>query len=214
MRAVLFDMDGVILDSMPFHVMAWQEALREFGLSVAEELLYLHEGAIEPENAVKIFQGNGCSMDRPRFHEIFRRQREIFGARYRSGVKPYREVPALLDRLRSRGWTLALVTSSHEEVLAGVLPREIRDQMAHVVTGDRVRRRKPFPEPYLAAVTALGRKAADCVVVENAPAGIRAAKAASLRCVALTTTLAREHLSGADTILSSHTELGSLLLGD
>ena len=62
-RSVLFDMDGVILDSMPYHVMAWQEALSEQGFSVSAELLYLHEGAIEPDTAAAIFQDNERFID-------------------------------------------------------------------------------------------------------------------------------------------------------
>ena len=67
-KSVLFDMDGVILDSMPYHVRAWQEALSEQGFSVSAELLYLHEGAIEPDTAAAIFQDNERFIDADMFH--------------------------------------------------------------------------------------------------------------------------------------------------
>jgi beta-phosphoglucomutase len=212
-KSIIFDMDGVILDSMPYHVQAWQGALCAHGLSVSEEILYIHEGAIEPETAVAIFEENGCPMDFSRFQQILCCQKEIFGSRYRSEVKPYPEVPAMLERLEEQGWELALVTSSHREILDMVLPREIYDRMAHIVTGDQVTRRKPYPDPYLAALSALGRCPEDCLVVENAPAGIRAAKAAAIHCIALTTTLASEYLMLADAVFSSHAEIERYVMG-
>jgi beta-phosphoglucomutase len=181
-RSVLFDMDGVILDSMPYHVKAWQEALSEQGFSVSAKLLYLHEGAIEPDTAAAIFQDNERSIDADMFYEILERQMEIFA-----------------------------VTSSHVEILKKVLPTEIKSYMDHIVTGDQVERRKPFPDPFLAALSALGQNPEACLVVENAPAGIMAAKAAALHCVALTTTLSEEYLSEADAVLSSHAELSDSL---
>ena len=212
-RSVLFDMDGVILDSMPYHVRAWQEALSEQGFSVSAELLYLHEGAIEPDTAAAIFQDNERFIDADLFHEILERQMEIFAARYQPMIKPFPGVVQILRRLCDAGLQLALVTSSHVEILKKVLPPEIKSYMDHIVTGDQLSRRKPFPDPFLAALSALGQGPEACLVVENAPAGIMAAKAADLHCVALTTTLSEKHLSEADAILSSHAELIDYILG-
>lgn len=210
-KAVLFDMDGVILDSMPFHVKAWQDALSERGVSVPEEVIYLHEGAIEPKTAIDIFEKNGCHLDEYGFKMLFMRQMEIFNARYRQMVHPYPGITELLDRLSAGGLQMALVTSSHKEIVENILPAEILKRMAHVVTGDSIRRRKPFPDPYLAAMSGLGLDEEACLVVENAPAGIAAAKAASLHCVAITTTLPMEHLAQADKVLATHSEVGDYI---
>ena len=210
-KAVFFDMDGVILESMSFHVRAWQEVLNEKGVSVPEELIYLNEGAIEPKTAIAIFEKNGLPMDEDGFKCIFRRQMEIFTTSYQPMVHPYPEVPGLIGRLSDQGVKMALVTSSHMEVVKKVLPQKILDLMSYVVTGDEGLRRKPFPDPYLSAMQGLGFSADSCLVVENAPAGIAAAKAASLKCVAITTTLEPERLSHADVVLSSHRELEAYL---
>ena len=211
--SVLFDMDGVILDSMSYHVRAWQEALSEHGLSVSAEVLYLHEGAIEPDTATAILQKNGCPVDSHQFYAILERQEQIFISRYRSVIRPFPGVPHILKRLCDAGQKLVLVTSSYGEIVENVLPSEIRDRMNHIITGDQVSRRKPFPDPYLAALSALGQGPESCLVVENAPAGITAAKAAAIPCVALTTTLDKECLSEADTVLTSHAELIDYILG-
>lgn len=211
-KAVLFDMDGVILDSMKYHVHAWKEAMMDFGCEVCEELLYLHEGAIEPKTAVDIFCSHGCAMSEEDFARIFQMQKSIFHARYAAQVSPYTAVPSMLQNLHEGGLRLALVTSSHLEVVMSTLPATILMYLSHVVTGDRVTRRKPHPDPYLAAASALGMKPQECLVVENAPAGIRAAKAAGMRCVAISTTLAPHHLQEADVTVANHLALTSLLL--
>ncbi|AEH45631.1 HAD-superfamily hydrolase, subfamily IA, variant 3 [Thermodesulfatator indicus DSM 15286] len=210
-EAILFDMDGVVLDSMPWHVRAWQEAFREFGLNVPEEALYLHEGAIEAETSRKIFEDQGVSPTRELFEAVLRRQRELFKKKYQAFVKPFPEIPDLLSDLRREGRKLALVTSSHHEILKEILPEKLMKLFHFILTGDKVRRRKPHPEPYLLARKAVGVKAEEASAVENAPAGIKSAKGAGLLCVALTTTLPPEHLREADIILDSHQELFKLV---
>ncbi len=205
-------MDGVILDSMPYHVRAWQQALEEWGLHVPAEVLYLHEGAIEPATAVDIFRRNNCLIDARVFDEILVRQREIFNGEFEEKVRPYPNIPEILEEFQSKGWTLALVTSSHTDILNRVLPADIRSRMSHIVTGDQVSRRKPFPDPYIQACKALGASRSSCMVVENAPAGIQAAKAANMTCYALTTTLSEDYLSKADAIFRSHFDLKQHLL--
>ncbi|NPB09505.1 MAG: HAD family phosphatase [Thermodesulfobacteria bacterium] len=210
-EAVLFDMDGVVLDSMPWHVRAWQEAFREFGLNVPEEALYLHEGAIEAETSRKIFEDQGVTPTEELFRAVLKRQRELFRQKYWPFVKPFPEIPDLLADLRREGKRLALVTSSHREILEEILPEDLRRLFHFILTGDQVRRRKPHPEPYLLAQKQLSAPTEGTVAVENAPAGIKSAKGAGLYCVALMTTLPEHHLQEADLVLPSHQELYRLL---
>ncbi len=211
-KSILFDMDGVILNSMPFHVRAWQEALAEHGLRVSDRLLYLHEGAIEPETATAVFSRNGCAITCEGFQEILQRQIEIFTRHYRSSIRPFPQVPKLLEALHASGWRLGLVTSSHVNILKGILPNNIASYMDCIITGDAVKRRKPFPDPYLEALKRMGVSCYEAIVVENAPAGIKAAKAANLPCLALKTTLEEEDLAGADLVVEDHVELKRYLL--
>ncbi len=210
-HAILFDMDGVILDSMTFHVKAWIQALSENGLTVDPEVIYLHEGAIEPATAVDIFCKNGCRMDEVRFLRILERQMEIFQEMSHE-VRPYKGVTTMLKRLKDNGHVTALVTSSHSSLLNHVLPGHYLDLMECVITGDGVSRRKPHPDPYLAARDRLGVDKTECTVIENAPAGIEAARAAGMRCLGITTTLPAFHLNRADEVVESHDQLTSRLL--
>ncbi len=209
--ALLFDMDGVIINSMPWHVRAWQQALTEFGCQVDDELLYLHEGAIEPATAAEIFHENGCHMDEERFLQVLSRQIEIFNSSFRKEVKVYRYIPDMLYDLSRRGRKLAVVTSSHSHIIEEVLPDSIRKLLSSVVTGDMVRRRKPWPDPYLAAMKHINQTPDRCCVIENAPAGIESARAAGMKCVAIKTTLDEQHLKNANHIVDSHKDLYRLL---
>ncbi len=211
-KGILFDMDGVLLDSMRWHVRAWQDAFEEMGFpSFEEDLFYRHEGAVEPENAVEIFRCEGVKMTSSLFSTVFRRQKEIFKACYSHEVRPYTEVPSLLEMLAEKGWQMGVVTSTHRDLLSEICPEGVLDFMSVVVTGDEVSRRKPFPDPYLKGIAGLGIQNRDAIVVENAPAGIKAAKNARAVCLALATTLEPEFLEGADMVLADHHALGEKL---
>ncbi|MBX6422973.1 HAD family phosphatase [Thermosulfurimonas sp. F29] len=208
---VLFDLDGVLLDSMPWHVKAWQEAFRALGLEVPEEAIYLHEGAIELDTARKLFEDQGVNPTPEFFREAFRLQKKIFTEKYRKRVKPFPGVEEALRELKREGRRLALVTSSHREILEEVLPGGFLGFFDFVVTGDQVSRRKPHPDPYLTGLSGLRMNREEALAVENAPAGIRAAKGAGLLCVAITTTLPPEHLKEADLIVENHERLFGIL---
>ncbi|MBA2849666.1 HAD family phosphatase [Thermosulfuriphilus ammonigenes] len=209
---IIFDMDGVVVDSMPYHVRAWKEAFAEFGLNIPEKLLYLHEGAIELSSARRLFAHQGVEPTETWFMKVLSRQQEIFARKFRHLVRPYPEVPDLLRELQKEGRRLALVTSSHLRVLEEILPLSLRDIFDFILTGDMVTRRKPHPEPYLRALEFLKAQKEMAAAVENAPAGIQSAKAAGLTCLGLTTTLEPEHLSAADLIISDHQQLKEVLL--
>ena len=213
-NSILFDMDGVILNSMPFHVKAWKDAFRERDIEVDEGLFYLYEGAMEPEVACNLFSRNGTELTIKDFFEIHERQKHIFLERYAHRVRPFEGTLELLKWLKEDEVPVGLVTSSHGEILEAVLPGRLRKLFGHIVTGDTVRRRKPHPEPYLAGLRGLGAsKDRGNIAVENAPAGIESALNAGLSCIAITTTLSRKHLKDAHRVVRNHNELFEELKG-
>ncbi len=211
-RYVFFDLDGVILDSMKYHAKAWLEAFSYFGLTFKEEEIYLHEGAIELDTAKGLFLRRGINPTQEFFAKAFRLQKQIFLEKYAKLVRPFPEVPEILFSLKKEGRMLALVTSSHAEILAKVFPKNLAKFFDLILTGDKVGRRKPFPDPYLKALEGLMAKNEESMVVENAPAGIQSAKSAGLFCVAIKTTLPEEHLKQADLIVEDHSHLHQVLL--
>lgn len=212
-EAILFDLDGVLLDSMPWHVRAWQEAFAELGIGLEEEFIYLHEGAIERSELVDILRGQGLDLG-PGLEGLIGRQIEIFTRSYADRVELYPQTRSALTRLSRAGLRLALVTSSSRAVIRRCFDPGLLERFEVVVSGDQVSQGKPHPQPYLIGLERLGLGAGRAAAVENAPAGIRSAKAAGLFCYGLTTTLLPDQLAGADAVFGSLGDLIENLLGD
>jgi HAD superfamily hydrolase (TIGR01509 family) len=212
--AILLDMDGVVLDSMPHHLASWQEALAPLGLDLDAADLYPLEGVLTERTAQLLterLQGEACSVDEARRLAAAKEAafERIFVPRLVPGIAP------LLHDLAGRGFALGLVTGSPRSVVAPNLTSTgVAGLFRATVSGDDVVRGKPDPEPYLRAASRLGLEAGQCLVVENAPLGIQAARAAGMACAGLVTTLPAEHLTaaGADPVLPTTAALRTWLL--
>ena len=207
LRAVLFDMDGVLYNSMPSHAKAWHRAMAHFGYDLPEQEAYMHEGRTGAStiNIVSLRQ-RGVEESEERIQEIYRVKSEFFNE-----YPPAEPMPGaleLLRKLQTQGLKILIVTGSGQASLLdrlnhhfpGIFCREL------MVTAFDVKRGKPDPEPYLMGLQKGGLHADECVVVENAPLGVRAAKAAGIFTIAVNTgPLPNEALTdeGADIILPS-----------
>jgi HAD superfamily hydrolase (TIGR01509 family) len=119
-------------------------------------------------------------------------------------LHPFPGVMALLTRIRRQGFRLALASSGDRvKVAFGMQALELNGIFDTVVTGDDVSHSKPDPEIYLIAAQRLGFPPADCIAIEDAPAGVEAAKRAGMRCIAVTNSVAREQLQQADLIVDA-----------
>jgi beta-phosphoglucomutase len=207
LKSVIFDLDGVVLDSMPSHVSAWQSTFSEIGVQVEPDFIYRNEGNLDWERLSRheAFQGRGVTSDG--FDKLLGRQRCIYLEKYADRVRPFPGAVDLLHELALAGVPLALVTSSSRAVFTVTLSDWLTDRFTCLVTRDMVSKGKPNPEPYLKALAELRLEPEEAVVVENAPAGIEAARGAGLTCLALTTTLTAADLDQADLVFSSHKEL-------
>jgi beta-phosphoglucomutase len=203
-KAILLDMDGVVAQSMAYHVAAWQEAFRHYGLEVSPAALYMNEGAIGIETVCGL---NGGHIDEGQARKIMRLQKAIFERRYLSIVCIYPDAGPFLEGLRLAGIEAALVTGSTERLVMGILRPSVRCYFSAVICGDSCPMPKPHPAPYRMALGALGLAPHECVAVENSPVGVAAARAAGLTCYGLTTTLPAEQLSCATKVFGSLEEL-------
>jgi HAD superfamily hydrolase (TIGR01509 family)/HAD superfamily hydrolase (TIGR01549 family) len=211
-RAIIFDMDGVVLDSMPAHLLTWQQTLAPLGIRMTAEDLYPLEGIPTERTAQRLterFLGEACSEEEARRLASEKRTlfRQIFQPTFIPGIAP------LLHDLRGRGYRLGLVTGSARSVVdESLAPTGVADLFETLVTGDQVSRGKPDPEPYRTAADRLDLPPAECLAVENAPLGIHSAKGAGMQCVALETTLPAAHLSPADRVFPDAPTLRAWLL--
>jgi beta-phosphoglucomutase-like phosphatase (HAD superfamily) len=140
-KAILFDMDGVLVDSMNFHLKSWKELLGSFNVNVSEGIL------------------------------------------------------------------LGLVTSSRRNLIEKIWKKEELAYFSTIISSDDTDRFKPYPDPYLKAIQKIQQEPMNCLVIENAPAGIQSACSAGITCFAISSTLPEEKLSGAQQVFPT---LGSL----
>ena len=206
-KAVLFDFDGVIADTMDDNYSAWQKAFMHYNTQITKKEYFLLEGLPVLEVAKTLSQRHG--LENVDFQKIKELKGKYYAAEH--SFRLYPEIPGILEDLRNKDLRTALVSASTRERLELTLKPDFLRAFESVVSGDDTRLGKPSPAPYLKAMTDLNVNALDCVVVENAPLGITAAKSAGAYCVALTTTLERRFLREADRIFTNHKQLKTYL---
>lgn len=198
LRAVIFDVDGVLVKSMEKHAEAYAAAFAPYGVTIAQHEVFRNEGRGSRDVAVALSRERSMGLTEAQLDAIAKEKQRVFAS---FGPMPkYPGVDALIDRLRGRGLRLAMVTGTSRFNIHHHFP-ELLPKFEVIVTADDVKRTKPDPEPYLAALAKLGLPAGDCVVVENAPLGIRSAKGAGLRVIAVTSTSPPDALKEADVII-------------
>jgi beta-phosphoglucomutase len=207
-RGVLFDLDGIIVDTLHYHYLAWKHMFEAIGGNVSEHTVLLHEGRNSREILPILMEEAGVSIPEGQQAAFIEEKR----AYYRSivHVKQYDGAFETIDELKSRGYKVALVTACALKNMQHSLDREQQAHFDFIITGDEVPRAKPFPDPYLTASRQIGVAPEECLVVENAPLGIEAAKSAGMYCVAIGTTLGKEYLASADCILQTIRDLREL----
>jgi len=199
-RAVLFDMDGVITDSMPHHYEAWRRIFATFDIPVTREEIFAREGEKGEVTVRAVLARHGIHPTEQELGELLREKEELFRS-FASVPRLFPGAEECVRALYDLGKKLALVTGTSSAELRSNLPRTLLPLFHAIVSGDMVTRGKPEPEPYVTALGRLGVGPSEAVVVENAPYGIRSAKAAGLYCIALTTSLPPPFLAEADLIL-------------
>lgn len=175
--AVIFDMDGLMLDSEPVHRAAWQQAARELGFVLSDDLYLTFVGVRAADNEATLSALWGAGFDtvefRRRVLQHWRRRVEIEGIPHKPGLAP------LLTHFQERGVSLAIATST-ERTKALLSLGTLASAFAVLVTGDEVARGKPAPDIFLLAAERLGIAPAACLVLEDSDTGVQAALAAGM----------------------------------
>lgn len=187
-RAVLFDMDGVLFDSMPNHARSWAQVCTEFGLEMSTEEAYLHEGRTG-EATINIL--TRCHLHRDatpeEVQQLYEAKCRLFNACPEAPKMPGAE--ELLGRVKAAGLKIVVVTGSGQlsllERLTTHYPGFFSPDL--IVSSKDVRHGKPHPEPYLMGLQKAGVEPWEAIVVENAPLGVQAATAAHIFTVAVNT---------------------------
>lgn len=188
LKAVLFDMDGVLFDSMKNHTLAWQKAMEVKGITAERKEFYLYEGCTGKGTVDRFFQRlYGRQASEEEVEQIYREKSRFFNEMPPVEIMP--GIKEVLAKIKECGLRAVLVTGSAQRSLLERLEREFPGMFlsAYRVTAADVKQGKPSPEPYRMGLAKAGVKADEAIVIENAPIGVQAAVAAKIFTVAVNT---------------------------
>ncbi|HEV8360315.1 MAG TPA: HAD family phosphatase [Candidatus Thermoplasmatota archaeon] len=209
--AAIFDLDGVLADSMRQHHMAYVHALQGLG-DVPRSEVYAREGMNARHVAAEILAMQGRPVEEAEARKLGDAKQAAFRAMGRPPL--YRGAEQCIGALQSAGVLLAVVTGTSRENAHFILG-PLTQHFGHIVADGDYAQSKPHPEPYLSAAVKLGVEPSRCVAIENAVLGVRSAVAAGMTCIALPTTMPVETLraAGAHAIAGSLRDVAGLVLG-
>lgn len=187
-KAALFDMDGVLYDSMPNHAVAWQQSMASFGIHMTANDAYATEGARGIDTIRNmVLQQKGETITLERAQEMYDEKTRIFHSMPKPVIMP--GVLDVMKGMKARGWRIGVVTGSGQRPLINRLLTDFADFLdeEHIVTAYDVKRGKPNPDPYQMGMRKAGTEPWETIVVENAPLGIKAGVAAEAFTIAVNT---------------------------
>ncbi|WKK57940.1 HAD family phosphatase [Sphingobacterium sp. BN32] len=211
-KAVLFDLDGTLIDSEYFYYSNWAPILSEdYGLNITfDDWISNFAGHTLARNVVMLNEHYKLKVDE---EDMWYATRSRYAKADMRTIRLMPHAQEILEVVKSKGLTTGLVTSSYKTTVDTVLgEHKLLDYFSFFVTRESVEQPKPNPEPYLLATQKLAIPSEEILVVEDTSTGCTAAKAAGLYCVAVSKQeVERERLSHADKLASSLKEVESLL---
>ncbi len=209
MRGVIFDMDGVLILSGPLHFEAWRQAAARDGIELTHNFFTHTFGRTNPDTIAMIWnsasglKGASGPVSAARAAEIADFKERTFRGMLERGVELAPGARELLVALAEDGFTLSIGSSAPRENLDAIVDAAgIRVFFASIVDGSMVTRGKPAPDVFMLAAHTAGVRPETCVVIEDAPVGIRAALAAGMKAVGVATTHPEEELRSAGASLT------------
>jgi len=196
LKGILFDFDGVVVKSMEQHFDAWQKAFAEKDVHISADEFFIMEGQGIDTISQKIGADHGLSVE----DVLLVKERKINHYNQFMTLEYYDYFLTMLNNLINLEVPMGIVTGGTRERVGNIIEKHFKDTFACVVTEHDVLCGKPFPDPFLKGAEKLNLDPAECVVIENAPLGIKGAKAAGMTVIGVTTTLAEHYLNQADYI--------------
>ncbi|GFE60877.1 HAD family phosphatase [Geobacter sp. AOG2] len=211
--AVIFDFDGVIVDTEPLHFEAFQRILTPLGLGFSwQQYVDIYMGFDDRDAFLAAFTAHGRTLDADMLHSLVERKAQIFQTVIQDGITAYPGVTELINKLHNSGVPLAISSGA---LRSDITPIVQQLNIAHcfdvIVTADNVTKSKPDPESYRLAFDQLNARVntspGHTIAIEDTPAGITAAKGAGLQVIGLTNSYPKELISDATVIIDSLEEL-------
>ena len=202
-KAVLFDYDGVVANTMEDNYTAWQFAFSKHNIQLERFKYFLMEGMTPRAVAETNLAEHGLGPDLA--GEVVRTKEQFYLLHHSFAF--HEGIEALVNELKARGCFIGLVSGASRARLLNSGISDLLERFDVIVTSDQVIHGKPDPEPYRLAAEQLRLTSAQCLVIENAPLGISSAKSAAMDCIAVCTTLGREYLREADLVVERISDL-------
>jgi beta-phosphoglucomutase family hydrolase len=200
-KAVIWDMDGVIADTAPYHLKAWQAVFRKRGVNFTDSDFRRNFGQ---RNDTIIKNTLGEDISPSGIDTIATEKEESFRRGIRGNIRPLPGAVELVKSLKGYGFVQALASSAPVENIQLVIQGlGIERFFQAIVFGREVSEGKPSPQGFLLAAKRLGVSPQNCVVIEDAVAGVTAAKRSRMRCLAVTNTHPRTNLKEADLVVDT-----------
>jgi len=207
----IFDMDGVIIDSNPYHKIAWEKFLTRVGQPFDDQLFdNVLSGRTGP-TSLRLLFGDDLPQEKldlyleevdSNYQNILRQSKEVLAI---VGVHDF------LDQISRNGFRLALATSAPTlNIELGLQKLKLENTFEHIVGKVDVTHGKPHPEVYLTTLELLGMEAKNCIVFEDSKAGIQSARSAGIKVVGISSAHSKEELmdEGVSMVVNDFTELG------
>jgi len=200
-KTILWDMDGVIVDSNAFHFAAWQETFAKRGVAITKECFTKLCGT---RNDFIVGSSMGRELPEGDIRSILQEKEEAFRRKATGNIKPFPGVVRLLNAIKKGNFKLGLVSSAPKENIDFVLGElNLEGIFNCIVFGQEVSASKPNPQVYLLAAQKLKVAPKDCLAIEDSPLGVKAAKTAGMKCLAITNTHPWQKLKEADKVVDS-----------
>jgi HAD superfamily hydrolase (TIGR01509 family) len=210
-RAILFDLDGVLIDSMGCHTHAWQQAiLTQLNIDLPKSYFYINEGKNSKDIIHEIIEKNNIEVNEDTWQNVSDYRDQLFMDSFSPQL--IKGAEELVTLLHDFGYQLGVATGSTRMVAENILSKTgIRSYFSTLVTSEDVQYSKPHPEPYQNLLNLLQSDPEYALVIENAPLGIESALAANLICLAVTTTNSPEVLDKAHKVFTGLDKIGNYL---
>ena len=199
-KAVIFDLDGTMLDNNPYHLKTWKHYLKEEGIDISDENFNAHLNGRTNKDAIEYIYGRKMTDDEAMKYTL--EKEAIYREIYKPFIKPVEGLIPFLEVLASKEIPIGMATSGIQVNIDFMFEHiPIKKYFKVIVNSAHIKKGKPHPEIYLKAAALLNVAPENCLVFEDAAVGIQSAKAAGMNVLAIDTTQPHNELKEADRII-------------